>query len=71
MYDINFLSLLIAFDSALFKIFCKHDFCDEIRDSKIQEPEAAAPRFRCGKNYRSPRRLQRHGLDGLSVKMLH
>ena len=29
--------------AALFKIFCKDDFCDEVRDSKIQEPEAAAP----------------------------
>ena len=28
---------------ALFKIFCKDDFCDEVRDSKIQEPEAVAP----------------------------
>ena len=28
---------------ALFKIFCKDDFCDEIRDSKIQEPEAVPP----------------------------
>ena len=25
---------------ALFKIFCKHGICDEIRDLKIQEPEA-------------------------------
>ncbi|MGI6174338.1 MAG: DUF5714 domain-containing protein [Christensenellales bacterium] len=28
---------------ALFKIFCKDDFCNEIRDSKIQEPEAVPP----------------------------
>ena len=28
--------------SALFKKFCKRDFCDEVRDFKIPEPEAVA-----------------------------
>ena len=28
--------------SALFKKFCKRDFCDEVRDIKIPEPEAVA-----------------------------
>ena len=27
---------------ALFKKFCKRDFCDEVRDFKIPEPEAVA-----------------------------
>ena len=27
---------------ALFKKFCKCDFCDEVRDFKIPEPEAVA-----------------------------
>ena len=27
----------------LFKFFCKDDFCDEVRDSKIHEPEVVAP----------------------------
>lgn len=32
-----------SFDaSALFKKFCKRDFCDEVRDFKIPEPEAVA-----------------------------
>ena len=29
-------------DGALFKKFCKRDFCDEVRDFKIPEPEAVA-----------------------------
>ena len=29
-------------NSALFKKFCKRDFCDEVRDIKIPEPEAVA-----------------------------
>ena len=33
----------LLFDySALFKKFCKRDFCDEVRDFKIPEPEAVA-----------------------------
>ncbi len=28
--------------AALFKKFCKRDFCDEVRDFKIPEPEAVA-----------------------------
>lgn len=28
--------------TALFKKFCKRDFCDEVRDFKIPEPEAVA-----------------------------
>lgn len=31
-----------AEDLALFKKFCKRDFCDEVRDFKIPEPEAVA-----------------------------
>ena len=27
---------------ALFKKFCKRDFCDEVRDFKIPEPEAVS-----------------------------
>lgn len=27
---------------ALFKKFCKRDFCDEVRDFKISEPKAVA-----------------------------
>ena len=27
---------------ALFKKFCKRDFCDEVRDFKIPEPKAVA-----------------------------
>ena len=35
--------LFIADDNtALFKKFCKRDFCDEVRDFKIPEPEAVA-----------------------------
>ena len=30
------------FKGALFKKFCKRDFCDEVRDFKIPEPEAVA-----------------------------
>ena len=30
------------FSQALFKKFCKRDFCDEVRDFKIPEPEAVA-----------------------------
>lgn len=30
------------FPKALFKKFCKRDFCDEVRDFKIPEPEAVA-----------------------------
>ena len=30
------------FNWALFKKFCKRDFCDEVRDFKIPEPEAVA-----------------------------
>ncbi len=33
---------LRAVFSALFKKFCKRDFCDEVRDFKIPEPEAVA-----------------------------
>ena len=29
-------------EEALFKKFCKRDFCDEVRDFKIPEPEAVA-----------------------------
>lgn len=34
--------LFILMSSALFKKFCKRDFCDEVRDFKIPEPEAVA-----------------------------
>ena len=33
---------VIAAVTALFKKFCKRDFCDEVRDFKIPEPEAVA-----------------------------
>lgn len=36
------LDLLCAVLEALFKKFCKRDFCDEVRDFKIPEPEAVA-----------------------------
>lgn len=32
----------VQVDVALFKKFCKRDFCDEVRDFKIPEPEAVA-----------------------------
>jgi hypothetical protein len=44
---------------AVFRIFCKGDFCGEVRDFKIPEPEAE-----------SSHRRRRLGLDGLSGKML-
>ena len=31
-----------ASEQALFEKFCKRDFCDEVRDFKIPEPEAVA-----------------------------
>ena len=33
---------VVAAVTALFKKFCKRDFCDEVRDFKIPEPEAVA-----------------------------
>lgn len=33
---------MILNEEALFKKFCKRDFCDEVRDFKIPEPEAVA-----------------------------
>ena len=44
---------------AVFRIFCKRDFCVEVRDFKISEPEAESSHRR--------RRLE---LDGLPGKML-
>ena len=44
---------------AVFRIFCKGDFCGEVRDFKISEPEAEGSH-----------RRRRLGLDGLSGKML-
>ena len=32
----------VFLELALFKKFCKRDFCDEVRDFKIPEPEAVA-----------------------------
>ena len=32
----------VTLSAALFKKFCKRDFCDEVRDFKIPEPEAVA-----------------------------
>ena len=45
--------------SAVFRIFCKRDFCVEVSDFKISEPEAE-----------SSHRRRRLGLDGLPGKML-
>ena len=39
---IRHLSACIGLTQALFKKFCKRDFCDEVRDFKIPEPEAVA-----------------------------
>ena len=36
------INLICASSAALFKKFCKRDFCDEVRDFKIPEPEAVA-----------------------------
>ena len=33
---------ILPVSGALFKKFCKRDFCDEVRDFKIPEPEAVA-----------------------------
>ena len=33
---------IYSMEAALFKKFCKRDFCDEVRDFKIPEPEAVA-----------------------------
>jgi hypothetical protein len=46
-------------EKAVFRIFCKRDFCVEVRDFKISEPEAE-----------SSHRRRRLGLDGLPGKML-
>ena len=40
--SVNATSVTKSEISALFKKFCKRDFCDEVRDFKIPEPEAVA-----------------------------
>jgi len=55
----NFLRKHLSNVAAVFRIFCKGDFCGEVRDFKIPEPEAE-----------SSHRRRRLGLDGLSGKML-